>query len=108
MAEGNPLVAIGDTYTVMPLSRDLSQGLVFSILSLSGAVGATVIPEVTADGNLWEAVGVAPIAGGAVVTSLTVVGSYQVVLNAFVGARLRLSALTSGGPVKGRINAADY
>jgi hypothetical protein len=108
MPEVNPLAAIGDTYTIDKLDRQTAIAAVFSVLSIGNAVGPSVIPEVTADGVLWEAVQVTPVGGGAGVAAIAAVGSFQAILNAFVGARMRLGALGSGGPIKVRINTTSY
>lgn len=107
MPERNPLVAIGDTLT-MKLPKDQSVSVSFLIENLNGAVGATLIPEVSDDdGLVWEAVSVQPVGGGAAVLSLAAVGSAWARLPSYTHARLRLSALTSGGPIVGRINVSD-
>jgi hypothetical protein len=108
MAEVNPLVAIGDTYT-MKLPRGPGAVYVaFCILALAGAAGLVMQFECSPDdGVTWLAAGTTPIGGGAVVTSAGAVGIWTFLAIGCTHVRMRISALTSGGPITARINETD-
>ena len=107
MAEKNPLVAVGDTYTLKP-QRDISCKARFGIQSLGGAVGFTGIIEGSMDnGATFEPILASPAAGGAATSALSAVGSSMAEISGYTDVRIRCTALTSGGPIQARINITE-
>lgn len=107
MPERNPLVAIGDTLTVK-LPRDKSTQTRFGLQNIGGAVGLTNIIEGSMDnGVTWEPILAQPSVGGAATSALNAVGSSIADTDGYTDARIRMTALTSGGPVQARIEVRD-
>lgn len=107
MPELNPMVTVGDTYTVK-LPKDKSVSVAFALITL-GAASGTLTPEVSYDdgANYAAITGIKPDTTAA--TTLTAAGasSWQRLPGA-THVRLRLTAITTPTTgLLGRINPTD-
>lgn len=109
MAETNLLAAIGDTLTMKLPKATSALAIAMCVLSLGGSAGAVVQYEYSPDdGVTWFALSSTPLEGGAAAVSRNAVGCSMAIVGGITHVRMRLSALTSGGPLPCRINEVDY
>lgn len=69
------------------------------IVDVSGTFVATLVVEGTADGTTYRALAMSPVGGGADVTSVSAAGAWRINFAGCKGARVRVSAYTSGSAV---------
>lgn len=109
MAETATPAAVGDTLTMKLPKVAEALAVLLCLISLGTAVGATITYEYSPDdGVTWFLLSATPTEGGAAATTRTVAGCSQAIIGGATHVRMRLSALTSGGPVSCRINEVDY
>lgn len=109
MAEVNPLVAIGDTMTMKLPKSAWALAVLLCVIALGGAVGAVVTFEYSPDDQVsWFLLSATPQEGGAAATTRNATGCSQAIIGGATHVRMRLTALTSGGPIQCRINEVDY
>ena len=93
MALATTTLSADEATLVIPINSEYGSK---AVVQVSGTFSATLVVEGSLDGSNFVTLELAPVGGGAAVTSITAAGAWRVDLDAWKSARVRVDTYVSG------------